>query len=71
MWEKRILWEDRRGGRILRKEDTVCCATITIFRLVRQLCKKQQKMTFKQKFATIVLDKRRWRRSDEVYKDFF
>lgn len=35
--EEKVLWEDRRGGRILREEDTVCCATITMFTLVRQL----------------------------------
>ena len=55
--EERDLWEDRRGVRVLREEDTVCCATITMFTLVRQLqqlCKKQQKMIVRQKLATIV-----------------
>jgi hypothetical protein len=55
--QEKYLWEDRRGGRILREEDTVCCATITMFTLVRQLrqlCKKQQNLIVKQKLAIIV-----------------
>jgi hypothetical protein len=32
--QEKYLWEDRRGGRILREEDTVCCATIAMFTLV-------------------------------------
>ena len=63
---------DRRGGRILREEDTVCCATITIFYArptVTTIVQKAAKdnVTVKQKLATIVLDKRRWRRSEVVF----
>ena len=79
------LWEDRkricgrrqeRGGRILREEDTVCCATITIFYArptVTTIVQKAAKdnAIVKQKLATIVLDKRRWRRSDSVLQRFF
>jgi len=79
------LWEDRkricgrrqeRGGRILREEDTVCCATITIFTLVRQLrqlCKKQQKIT---QLSSRNLQPLCWTKGDggdlmQFYKDFF
>lgn len=76
---EKYLWEDKksicgRTGEVAaycgRKTQSVV-QQLQCLRLFDNYGNCAKSLIVKQKLATIVLDKRRWRRSDQVYKDFF